>query len=82
VSVAGKLCDPSSTRAIPERLRGELLIIKRYTNKDFTSLPEKTKLKETQWNRMTQVDMENGGIYAIHTCWLQRAARCSNGNRG
>ena len=30
-----KLCDPSLTRVIPERLRGELLIIKRYTNRHF-----------------------------------------------
>ena len=28
-----KLCDPSLTRAIPEHLRDESLIIKRYTNK-------------------------------------------------
>jgi len=31
-----KLGDPSLTCAIPERLRGELLIIKRYTNRHFT----------------------------------------------
>ena len=27
-----KLCDPSLTRAIPERFRDEFLVIKRYTN--------------------------------------------------
>jgi len=27
-----KLCDPSLTRAIPERLRDDFLMIKRYTN--------------------------------------------------
>ena len=31
-----KLCDPSLTRAIPERLRDELLIIKRYAKRHFT----------------------------------------------
>jgi len=36
VWVAGKLCDPSLTRAIPERLRGELLMTKRYPNRHFT----------------------------------------------
>jgi len=34
--VAGTtVCDPSLTRAIPERLRHEQLIIKRYTNKAY-----------------------------------------------
>ena len=27
--------DPSLTRAIPQRLRGEVLMIKRYTNRHF-----------------------------------------------
>ena len=31
-----KLCDPSLTRAILQRLRGELLMKKRYTNRHFT----------------------------------------------
>jgi len=30
------MCDPSLTRAIPERLTGELLMTKRYTNRHFT----------------------------------------------
>jgi len=36
VWVAGKLCDPSLTCAIPEHLSGELLSIRRYTNVLFT----------------------------------------------
>jgi len=35
MAAAVKLCDPSLTRAIPERLRDEQLIIKRYTNTYF-----------------------------------------------
>ena len=30
------LCDPSLTRVIPERFRGESLLIKRYTSRQFT----------------------------------------------
>ena len=33
-----KLCDHLLTRAIPERLRGELLMVKRYRNRHYTLL--------------------------------------------
>jgi len=36
VWVAGKLCDPSLTHAIPERLSGEMLMIKHYTKRHCT----------------------------------------------
>jgi len=36
------VADPSLTRAIPERPKGELLIIKRYTNRHFTLLTTTT----------------------------------------
>jgi len=36
--VAGKLCDPALTPAIPERLRGDSIVMKRYTNVLFTLL--------------------------------------------
>ena len=36
--VVGKLCDPSLTPAIPERLRGDSIVMKRYTNVLFTLL--------------------------------------------
>jgi len=33
-----KLCDPSLTRAMPERLRDDLLVINRYTSRHLTYL--------------------------------------------
>jgi len=49
-----KLCDPSLTSAIPERLRDELLVIKRYTNRHFTllwrSFPSYTSRCTLDWD--------------------------------
>jgi len=43
-----KLCDPSLTCAVPERLRGGVLIIKHYTNRHVTLL-------DTDWHLRSDI---------------------------
>ena len=46
-----KLCDPSLTRAIPERFRDEQLITKRYTNKaSFSGADLSPRLGDIAWD--------------------------------
>jgi len=82
-----KLGDPSLTCAIPERLRGELLIIKRYTNRHFTvaagyrssSLESDAKVQADDDNELVPGSATDGVSSGVGSCKSDGKPAVTNG---